>query len=69
MEVTGLVQVAQTSEKTTQKRGVYGAAVSFVNESDPRQVYTDTTDREGRYRIDMSVSHFLGAGSACNSAS
>ena len=47
LEVTGLVQSGQG--------GVHGAAVTFVNEGDPNEVYTDTTGRDGRYRIDIGV--------------
>ena len=53
LEVTGLVQKEETipGPPFRQKVPVRGALVSFISESDTNEVFSDTTDVEGRYKV------------------
>ena len=53
LEVTGLVQKEETivGPPFRQKVPVRGALISFISESNPQEVFSDTTDLEGRYKV------------------
>ena len=55
LEVTGLVQKEEAiaGPPFRQKVPVRGAVVSFISETDPPEVFFDTTDVEGRYKIEL----------------
>ena len=55
LEVTGLVQKEEaiSGPPFRQKVAIRGAVISFISETDPPEVFFDTTDVEGRYRIEL----------------
>ena len=55
LEVTGLVQKEEAivGPPFRQKVPIRGALVSFISETNPAEVFFDTTDVEGRYRIEL----------------
>jgi hypothetical protein len=54
LEVTGVVHGGiALSGPTTKSVIVDGAAIRFSSENEPAEVYADSTDREGRYKIEL----------------
>lgn len=54
MEVTGIVQKEiPVFGPVTRKVGVEGAYIRFTSDSNPNEIYADSTDSEGVFRIDL----------------
>jgi hypothetical protein len=54
LEVTGVVQKEiSVFGPVTRKVGIEGAFIRFTSESNPGEFYSDSTDSEGRFRIDL----------------